>query len=314
MWLSKSPLNLSLLSVIFLLLLFFSTHFGHTQDGDRKVNVFINYEFMNDIDFGGYNVSGLSSRDLKIPISYTYYPSRKKPGFEKATAFGIKFRLDFNFGKYRFRGNVDDERARAEVDAYSLIPGIQLRIPIRRYWSLRPFVKGGFGWGNVTNESPGIDANSPNSYAYDAGVKNLFFWGLKQFKFRYATTLSTGASGTFNGDKEDYFVKFKNGIDIRHPLGFKIKSQIPDFGGYFTYTRYIPDTDIPVINGNFTINDQFEIGGSIGLATRVKVKHEDKVARKIINLPLKLLKKRFVVGYRFGDGVRGVIFRLTVPL
>jgi len=298
-----------------LFIVFFSIDDGFAQDNEQKQKLFINYEFMNDIDFGGYNVSGLSSRAFKIPLSYTYDFGKNKPYFKENKALGIKFMVDFNFGKYKFRGTIDEGmRARAEVDAISIIPGIQLRIPVRPYWLLRPFIKGGFGWGNVTRESPGIDASSPLTYAYELGIKNNFFWDWKSFKFSYGNTLSTGGNGTFDGDQTDFFAKFKNGIESRHPLGFKIKSQIPDFGGYFTYTRYIPDTDIPIINDDFTINDQFEIGGSIGLATRVKVKYDSKLSSKILNWPLKLLKKRLVVGYRFGDGVKGVIFRLTVPL
>jgi len=173
---------------------------------------------MNDIDFGGYDVTGLSSRDLKIPLSYTHFLGKKNPNFDEDTAWGLKFKVDINFGKYKFKGNTDEDiRARADVDAISLMPGIELIIPVRRYWSLRPFVKGGFGWGNVTEQSPDIDVSSPNSYAYETGIKNMFFWDWRAFKFRFANTLSTGGNGTFDGAQEDFFAKFKNGIDVRHP-------------------------------------------------------------------------------------------------
>jgi len=33
-----------------------------------------------------------------------------------------------------------------------------------------------------------------------------------------------------------------------------------------------------------------------------------------MKLPLKIFKKRLAVGYRFGDRVKGIIFRFSVPL
>jgi hypothetical protein len=57
-----------------------------------------------------------------------------------------------------------------------------------------------------------------------------------------------------------------------------------------------------------------EIGASIGLVPRIRTDPEASFGTKIIRLPLKLLNKRLVVGYRFGDNVKGVIIRFTVPL
>jgi hypothetical protein len=279
------------------------------NNGFAKEKLFINYEYVNDIDIGGYNTSGLSSRNFKIPISYTYK-------FRKDRKWGIKFKTDFNFGKYKFRGtDIENDKVLADVDAISIVPGISLIIPIKEYWSVRPFVQFGLGWGHVTDQTPGLDADSPLSYTYSAGVKNILSWQKKKFKFRFGNTISAGGSGAFDDDFKDTFAKINFGIDVRHPLGFQIKSLTPDAGIYLSYTRYLPDTEFPLLIPNdLEVNDQYEIGVSIGLENILKIEHEDKLARKIINLPLKLLKKRIVISYRFGDGIKGIIFRFKVPI
>ena len=277
--------------------------------GIAKEKIFINYEYINDIDIGGYNTSGLSARDFKIPISYTYK-------FRKDRSWGIRFKTDFNFGRYKFKGtDIESDKVRADVNAISIVPGISLIIPIKENWSVRPFVQFGFGWGDVTDQTPGLDAESPLTYTHSAGVKNIFSWQKKKFKFRFGNTISAGGNGTFDGDFKDIFAKINFGLDVRHPLGFQIKSLTPDAGIYLSYTRYLPDTEFPLLRPNdLEVNDQYEIGVSIGLENILKIEHEDKLARKIINLPLKLLKKRIVISYRFGDGIKGIIFRFKVPI
>ncbi len=274
-----------------------------------KEELFINYDYLTDIDIGGYNTSGLSSVDFKIPISYTYK-------FRKDKSWGIRFKTDFNFGRYKFKGrDGEDERARADVNAFSIVPGINLIIPIKEYWSIRPFVQFGFGWGNVTNQTPGLDADSPLTYTYSVGVKNIFSWQKKRFKFRFGNEISTGGNATFDGEFKDFFAKIKFGIDARHPLGFQIKSLTPDAGIYLSYTRYLPETEIPVLNPNdLEIEDQYEIGISFGVENTLRIENESKLTRKIINLPLKLLKKRFVVAYRFGDDIKAIVIRFKVPI
>ncbi len=280
-----------------------------TATSYSKEKIFINYEYINDIDIGGYNTTGLSSRDLKIPISYTYK-------FRKDRSWGLKFKTDLNFGRYKFKGtDNENEKAKADVDAISIVPGVSLKIPIKEYWFVQPFIQFGLGWGYVTEHSPGFDAESPLTYTYSAGVKNILLWQKKRFKFRFGSALSAAANGTFDGDFKDIFAKIKFGLDVRHPLGFQIKSLTPNAGIYLSYTRYLPDTEFPLLRPNdLDVNDQYEIGVSVGLENILKIDNESKLSRKIINLPLKLLKKRIVISYRFGDGINGIIFRFKVPI
>ena len=311
----KINVCLHTLIVLFISLSFLPSETGFAQESDLKRKLYINYIFMNEIDIGGYEITGLSSRELRIPVSYTHYFGKVGSFSDRNRLWALKFMLDFNYGEYRFRGNsAEDMGARADVDAISLIPGIELRIPARDFWSVRPFIKGGFGWGNVTDESDGLDATSPTSYAYEGGLNNRLFWHLSTFRFEYGNTIGSGGFGSYEDDQDDVYAKLKNGIDIRAPLGVRIKSDEVNISVYFTHTRYFPDTEIPIISEEFEVEDQMEVGGSLGLGQRIRTSGDASLGKKIARLPLKLLNKRLVVGYRFGDGVKGVSIRFSIPL
>ncbi len=304
----RIPLNLSLLSVYFSAAVVIIA-LTHTQTAASKEQIFINYDYMNNIDIGGYQTTGLSSRDLKIPISYTYR-------FRGDKNWRLRFKTDLNFGRYKFKGLSDeDTQERANVNAFSIVPGIQLIIPLRDYWSIVPFVQYGLGWGAVTNRSPGFDPESPLTYTFNSGVKNIFSWDLNKFQFKFGNEISSGGNGTFDGKFTDVFAKIKFGLAVNHPLGFSIGSLDPDIGTYGTYTRYLPNTEFPLLLPNdLEVDDQYEIGIGVGFGNRIRLEHESKLVNKVINLPLKLLKKRLVVAYRFGDNIKGIIIRFNVPL
>jgi len=280
-------------SILFVFCFFLAVSYadtGFTRDHTEEVKIFINYDYASDIDIGGFDTTGLSSLDFRIPISYTYRLGKDKN-------WGLKFKTDFNFGRYKFDGITGEGTSgKVKVAAISIVPGLEAIIPVRDYWSIIPFFQSGLGWGIVTDESPGIDAKSPLTYTFRNGIKNIFSWKLEKFRFRVGNTIGSGGNGTFDGDFVDVYAWIRNVIDVRHPLGFKIKTQVPDFGVYFTHTRYLPNTEFPHIEPrSIEIDDQFEIGAGIGLATSVRIEHEDKLTRKIINFPLKIFKKRIVV-------------------
>ena len=82
-------------------------------------------------------------------------------------------------------------------------------------------------------------------------------------------------------------------LGARHPLGITLRSTRLDAGAYFDFDYYFDDVELRSPAGPPTrIDQQYEVGLSIGTAEVAKV--------------WKLSVPRFVVGYRFGDGVRGI--------
>ena len=272
--------------------------FTFSQEVDtRDIEVPINYAYSNQFDLGGYNIAGLNGRFLKIPVGYTFWVGEDDK-------IGLKVKTTFFYGKYRFTINEESGRITADIDTLSVIPGLELIIPVKEgnnwRWLLKPFTEIGFGWKFNIDEPTGIDISVPVNFIYNVGIKSLFYYYWKDFTFGIGNQLSYAGNGTFDFDFHSSFALLRNGIDIKHPLGFSIKGFSPDASVFFIHYFFLPEVDLARIEREeLEVDHQFQIAFTVGSAK-----------------PFKLLffnNPRIGIGYLFGDGVKALTVNFGFP-
>jgi len=267
------------------------------ESGEDEIELFINYAYSNEVGMGGFNIAGLDGRFIKLPIGYTFWLGEND-------RWGLRVKTTFFYGKYKFVLSESSGSTTADIDTLSAVPGLELIIPVieKDEWSLilKPLVELGLGWKFNVDEPTGIDITLPINYIYNVGIKSLFSFYWRKFTFGIGNQISFAGNGTYDFDFNQSYGLFKNGIDIRHPLGFSIKGFAPDASVFFIHYHYLPDTEIGRIDRkDLEIDNQFEIAFTIGSDKPFKL--------LVVNNP------RIGIGYLFGDSVKALTVNFGFP-
>lgn len=264
-----------------LLLATAAAHAQPTPNVNRTVE--LNYVYAADLGFGGYRLSGLSASVYTLPLSYPMDDAPYK-------GWTVDFLFPVQVGLYRFRAtDVDGQQLALDQQSVSVVPGIELRIPVSLPFGestvLKPFAQ--FGVAHAF----GDDVGNPNSWIYLTGARTLTEWHAGAY------TLSVGTAAIFAGDQiigpgfSERYISLQTGFEVRHPLGFRVGSIEPDVGMYIAgyyypqalkFTRFLKRT--------LFVSEQGEIGFSVGSATPYKL--------------LWLPSPRIGLGYVFGGGLQ----------
>jgi hypothetical protein len=112
--------------------------------------------------------------------------------------------------------DTNGERISVSQQSVAVVPGVELEIPLGSRTVFKPF--GQFGVGHTF----GVDAGSPNYYVFLAGARAISQWHAG------ATTISLGNLVIYAGDTpigsgfSEHYVSLQLGVELRHPLGFKV--------------------------------------------------------------------------------------------
>jgi hypothetical protein len=256
-------------------------HTGWAQEETENIGARVNYVYAAQLRFGAYKLGGLSVQVYQLPLAYTFQLG-KDQGWE------LKVKMPVLYGHYRFKTtlNAGDQQIKLskKLDSLSVVPGIELHIPLSDRWLLKPFAE----WGPLKDLSGG-----PWNHVYAIGVRSLVSYGWKRFQFTLGNALLYAGNATFSGDEEESYGTLETGIEVRHPLGFAIKGYAPDIGGFFAHYHFFPAAEFTRLRqGPLKLHNQYEFGFSLGSEPSWKL--------WIIRAP------RVGVSYRFGglDAVR----------
>lgn len=271
-----------LILVLALVLITISSQDSKAQNGG---DVRVNFAYAFQLGFGSYDIGGLDVRVFKLPISHTF----DLPKYDKLR---LKVSSPLYYGHFSFEGTTPEGlRITAEQNVLSYIPRIELEYEVLKNWYLKPFGNVGVAWSITDKTRPGglINSDSSSIYLYTVGMKSLYeiFW--ERFKFSIGNAILWAGNTTFQNDTPDEsFGALENGVEVLHPLGFRIKGYEPDASVYFIYYRFLPDAQFSrFLRDPLKVENQYEIAGTIGSASPLKL--------WVINNP------RIGVGYRFGD-------------
>jgi hypothetical protein len=267
----------------------------------QQLDVHVNLPYAVQFGFGSYDVGGLSVNMFRIPVQHTIALGPDEDAWRLAlTAY-------LGYGHFSFETSALGPKIRATQDFLFALPQAELQIPLRRWWTLKPYVAAGFG--TTFNGSAGIEG-APGElhlddgvvFLYAAGISNLFEFKMQDFWLSIGNRLAAAGDttvGQSQGTSTNYGT-LQNGLEVRHPLGFDVKGFLPDVGVSFIYYYFFPSAKFSLPGESpLEVSNQLEFGINIGSATPAKL--------WIFNNP------RIGVSYRFGDGLTGVRAQFGFP-
>jgi len=196
----------------------------------------------------------------------------------------------------------------ASQDFVFALPQAELQIPLRRWWTVKPYVAAGVG--RTFNSSATVEGDpmaefhvaEESVFLYAAGIGNLFEFQLQDYMLSIGSRLAAAGDAVIgpSTSPNTTFGTLQNGLEVRHPLGFDVKGLVPDVGVSFIYYYFFPSAKFSLPGESpLEVSNQFEFGINIGSAKPGKL--------WIFNNP------RIGVSYRFGDGLTGVRAQFGFP-
>lgn len=243
---------------------------------NRTVN--LNYVYAAELGFGGYSLDGLTAQVYTLPLDYTLHAVLRE-------GWALRILAPIQLGLYSLKvTDTNGEHISIDQQSVAVMPGAELEIPVGSRTVLKPFAQ--FGVGHTF----GVDTGSPNFYVFLAGARAVSQWQVG------ATTISLGDAIIFAGDSpigsgfSEHYVSLQLGVELRHPLGFRMGTLAPDLGVYTIYYYYpVPLAFSRFLEPELKIVNQGEIGFSIGSATPFR----------LLGVP----NPRIGAGFIFGGGL-----------
>jgi hypothetical protein len=254
--------------------------------GDDPDELF-NYGFAIWVGSGAYKVKSADKRFavLRAPFAYTLRPAqydqaafRDKLGFRlllpALVAIEDETDTDFTFGSAAF------------------VPGLEVQIPINKYWSLKPF--GQFGAGKDT-------AGGDLQYIYGGGARSLISFPWQRFNFGIGNSIILAEDKDSSSNESNGFSMLEAGLDVSHPIGLRFLNRELDAGIFFVVSRFFNRVDFLEDGGETErVNRVYTIGLALGALK----------SGSIGNIEF----DRVGIDYRWGNaGLRGIGFNLGFP-
>ncbi len=246
-----------------------------------------NYSFAVWLGSGVYKINDADKKlaVLRIPAGYTLRPIQdNKPAMIDRVGFRLllpavvsyesETDTDFSFGSIAF------------------VPGLEVQIPVNKYWALKPFAQ--FGVGKDT-------AGGTTQYIYGGGFRSLISIPWQKFVFGIGNSWVLAEDRDAKSNDTIGFSMFNAGLDIRHPTNWTLFDRKLDISGFFIVNYFQNEVDILNDEGDTSkINTLYDVGLTFGF--------NDPVDIWLVSFD------RVGIDYRWGDqGFKGVGFNLGFP-
>jgi len=245
----------------------------------------VNYAYAALLGSGIYSISG---RTIQI-YTITGHVTLGQPRDER---IGVRLILPVTLGFFDFEPDDLLETGLPEgVNTLSFVPGVELAIPLRRGWTLFPWVQAGAALDFSADQQSWIFAGGVDARWEKRIGARLLRASLRPF---YAGNVLEGF-----GSYDDYG-EVDLAIEAREPLGACLGRAELDLG-YFVIAYYYTQ-DLSFLRAPSTrlgLSNQFEAGFTVGTVRPVRVWG--------VRLP------RVGFSYRFGSGVPSVRLVLGAP-
>lgn len=256
----------------------------HPSLGADGENDLINYAYLSDFGLGGYDVEERQVRAFQIPFSYQLRPMQEDK-------WGIKILFPVTLATAEGDAlDIDGIGLPLDSKVTAVAPGVELQIPVRPKWALKPFGK--LGIGRDVSEGRG-------ALIYSLGLKSRYLIPWKKFQFAFGTGVFYNAYKPKDEDQKDY-ASIGVGWDTVYPLWFSLRGRKANIGGYLAYYYYFDDLEFERLRRDpIDIDDQFEIGITFGTYEPIRIVWWDL--------------KRVGIAYRFGDGLKAIRLISSFP-
>jgi hypothetical protein len=257
------------------------------QANNRTIEVQVNLPYALQFGLGSYDVGGLAVNVFRVPVPHTFaLGPEEEAGRLVLTGF-------LGYGHASFETRVLGPKLTASEDFVFVLPQAELQIPLRRGWTVKPYVAAGLGrtFGGSVQPAGHVDEGFVSLYA--AGISNLFEVSMQDFLLSFGTKLASAGDTMIGHAGSEGYGTLQNGLEVRHPIGLRGKGLVPDVGVSFLHYFFFPSAKFSLPGrGPLEVSNQFEFGVSVGSAKPATL--------WIFKNP------RIGVSYRFGDGLTGV--------
>lgn len=243
---------------------------------------FPNYAFAHYLGTGIYGTSGQAVQVYQVPLSYTVREVGEK-------AWGVRVLFPVTAGFYDFgAGGLWQEGLPDEVATGSVVPGLELQIPLLENWMLAP----AGDYGLAKNFSTG---QTVNVYSGSLRSRLGFAWGRRRLVLGNRL-LYARHSGDATGGAND-FSSLETGLDLAHPSAQRLFGEQVELGLYAVNFRYFDNlTFLRPAKRPVEVTVQNEIGVTLALVE----------PREWLFFEF----SRIGLGVRFGNGL--TILRLVI--
>lgn len=229
--------------------------------------------------------TGLEARGIqlyRIPLSLRLLEMREK-------RWGLRITFPVSVSAVRITSTSDLGRFVKGLGLASIVPGLELEIPIEPRLRLRPFAEMGFG-----NSSE----NSTTEVLYGAGVRARFVQPVRRLHLSLGGSAMRRKPET-SRDRYNGHTTFEAGVDAQWPLGFSIGEQVAR-GGVYTIRRAFNGLELRQEGqGTIVLTRQWEAGISFATSPELRVWK--------VRLPW------LAAGYQFGKPVSGIRLYVAFP-
>ena len=256
------------------------------QADSRTIEVQVNLPYALQFGLGSYDVGGLSVNVFRVPVPHTLALGPEE-------AWRLVLTGSLGYGHLSFETRVLGPTLTASQDFVFVLPQAELQIPLRRWWTVKPYVAAGLGrtFGGSVQPAGHVDEGFVALYA--AGISNLFEVPVQDFLLSFGTKLAGAGDALIGQSESEGYGTLQNGLEVRHPIGWRVKGLVPDVGVSFLHYFFFPSAKFSLPGrGPLEVSNQFEFGVSVGSAKPATL--------WIFENP------RVGVSYRFGDGLTGI--------
>jgi len=246
-----------------------------------------NYSFAVWLGSGFYKVNDADKKlaVLRVPARYSLRPMQSG---ESAPIDRLGFRLLLP-AVIAYQEETDTD---LDFGAFAFVPGLEIEIPVNKYWTLKPF--GQMGAGKDT-------AGGTLQYIYGGGIKSLVSVPWRKFLFGIGNSWIVAEDKDSSSHGTKGFSLFNAGLDIRHPTNLTVFDRQLDISGYFIVNYFKNAVDILSDDGDTSkLKTLYEAGLTFGVKEPVDI--------------WMVSFDRVGIDYRWGDeGLRGIGFNLGFP-
>lgn len=253
------------------------------QQRAERTDELFNWYYASIFGTGYYRIGEEQVAVLRVPLRYELRPA-------SAEHWGIRLTLPVSvaFAQFDLR---DFNLGQVKTQGLTVLPGIELEIPLRQDWTLRPFANLGGGWEFHTGTS---------STVFSLGATTLHTRPIGA-----ASRLALGGrlayAGYAAGSEASQLVQLSLGTEIAVPAGFAIAERAALVAFQLTGTVYFKELEFLLPStGNMQVSRELELGVALGVQRPFEV--------------LGVTFDRIGIAYRAGDNdLRGVRIVASFP-
>ena len=265
---------------------------------ETPVEAQVNVPYVVQFGFGSYDVGGLSTETLRIPLSHCVALG------EEHDDWRLKFTGYFGYSHARFESNLLGPKLTADQDYVFVLPQVAVQIPLRQGWFLKPYLAAGAGCafnGSARLEGYGeTPLRDTYDFLYAAGITHLVEVPWQGLLVSLANKVGWAEEVAVGGGRGQGFATLQNGLEIRHPLGLQVGDRPLDLAESFIHYFFFPAARFSIPGQQpLEVSNQYEFGATIGFAKPTTL--------WILENP------RIGASYRFGDGLTGFRVNLGFP-